>query len=106
MPSEQSTRTPSGTPPKQGSQQPAAQPGQKSPGSQQPQQDNRSDKSQVQGEGDYRANERYTESAQAFVESGKVKEAARQAKPETQQQAEELRRAEQEGKSHAKGEKP
>ena len=31
---------------------------------------------------------------------------ARQAKPESQQQAEEMRRAEQEGKSHAKGEKP
>lgn len=69
-------------------------------------QNTQSDKQQVQGEGDYRANARYTESVQDFVESGKVDEAARKAKPETQQQAEEMRRAEKEGASHAKGEKP
>ncbi len=64
------------------------------------------DKQQVQGEGDYRSNRRYTESVQDFVESGKVNEAARNAKPETQQQAQEMRRAEQQGASHAKGQKP
>lgn len=64
------------------------------------------DTSQVQGEGDYRANARYTESVQDFVESGKVDEAARKAKPQTQQQADEMRRAEKEGASHAKGEQP
>lgn len=64
-----------------------------------------SDKQQVQGEGDYKSNERYTESVQDFVESGKVADAASKAKPDTQQQAEELRRAEHQGASHAKGEK-
>lgn len=76
------------------------------PSEAQSQQEAQSDKQQVQGEGDYRANERYTESVKDFVDSGKVDEAARKAKPDTQHQAEELRRAEKEGASHAKGGKP
>ncbi len=57
----------------------------------------------VQGEGDYESNRRYTESAKDFVESGKVDEAVRRAKPQSQQEAAEMRKAEQEGASHAKG---
>ena len=60
-------------------------------------------KGKVQGEGDYESNRRYTESAKDFVESGKVDEAARNAKPKSQQEAAEMRKAEQEGASHAKG---
>ncbi len=58
---------------------------------------------QIQGEGDYKSNRTYVKSAEAFAQSGKVEEAARKAKPETQEVAEELRRAEKEGASHAKG---
>jgi hypothetical protein len=61
------------------------------------------DKSKVQGEGDYKSNRKYTESAQDFAQSGQVDAAARNAKPQTQQEAAEMRRAEQEGASHAKG---
>jgi len=61
------------------------------------------DDSQVQGEGDYESNRRYTESVQDFVESGKVDAAARDASPTTQREAQDMRRAEQEGASHAKG---
>jgi len=60
------------------------------------------DNSQVQGEGDYESDRRYTESVQDFVESGKVDAAARDARPATQQEAQDMRRAEQEGASHAK----
>ena len=57
----------------------------------------------VQGEGDYASNHRYTESAQAFVASGQVDAAARNAKPQSEQEAAALRKAEQDGASHAKG---
>ncbi len=60
-------------------------------------------KGKVQGEGDYESNRRYTESAKDFVESGKVDSAARAAKPQSQQEAADMRKAEQEGASHAKG---
>jgi hypothetical protein len=60
----------------------------------------------VQGEGDYEAARRYDKAAREFAESGKVDEAARDAKPTSPQEADELRRAESEGKSHAKGEDP
>ena len=60
-------------------------------------------KNQVQGEGDYVSNRRYTESVKEFVESGKVDAAARNAKPQSQQEAAEMRKAEQAGASHAKG---
>ena len=60
----------------------------------------------VQGEGDYQADKRYTESAQKFVKSGKVAEAARNASPGTQVEQAELKRAERVGASHSKGEDP
>jgi hypothetical protein len=62
--------------------------------------------SHVQGEGDYDAARRYDKSAREFAESGKVDEAAREARPTSPEQADELARAEREGKSHAKGEDP
>ena len=60
----------------------------------------------VQGEGDYDAARRYDKAAREFAESGKVEEAARDARPTSPQEADELARAEREGKSHAKGEDP
>lgn len=61
---------------------------------------------QVQGEGDYDAARRYDKSAREFAESGKVEDAARDARPTSPDEADALRRAEDEGKSHAKGEDP
>ena len=63
-------------------------------------------KDQVQGEGDYEAARRYDKAAREFAESGKVDDAARDAGPRSAEEADELRRAEREGKSHAKGEDP
>jgi hypothetical protein len=61
---------------------------------------------QVQGEGDYKAARRYDKSAQDFAQSGKVAEAARKARPHDPQEAEDLKRAEEIGKSRSKGEDP
>ena len=61
---------------------------------------------EIQGEGDYDAARRYDKAAREFAESGKVDEAARDAKPTTPGEADEMSRAEREGKSHAKGEDP
>ena len=38
---------------------------------------------QVQGEGDYKSVKRYVKSARSFVASGKVEQAARNAKPKS-----------------------
>jgi hypothetical protein len=58
----------------------------------------------IQGEGNYDATRRYDKSASDFAKSGKVDEAARAAQPKDAKEAEEMRRAEQAGRSHAKGE--
>lgn len=59
-----------------------------------------------QGEGNRDAARRYDEAQQQFVESGKVADAAKRAAPQSEQEARELKRAEEQGKSHAKGEDP
>ena len=64
------------------------------------------DAHRVQGEGDYDAARRYDKATTDFAKSGKVDEAARDAKPTSPAEADELRQAEAEGKSHAKGEDP
>lgn len=61
-------------------------------------------KDKVQGEGDYEAGRRYDKASREFAESGKVEPAARDAAPEDARTADELKRAEEEGKSHSKGE--
>ena len=61
-------------------------------------------KDQVQGEGDYEAARRYDKSVEQFAKSGKVEPAAQAAAPKSEQEAEELKRAEEAGKSHSKGE--
>jgi hypothetical protein len=61
---------------------------------------------QVQGEGDYEAGRRHDKASREFAESGKVEPAAHDAAPESTGVAAELERAEEEGKSHSKGEGP
>ncbi len=63
-------------------------------------------KDQIQGEGDYEAGRRYDKASREFAESGQVEPAARDAAPEDARQAEDMERAEEVGKSHAKGEDP
>ena len=60
----------------------------------------------LQGEGNYDAARRYDKAQREFVESGQVDDAARKAAPKNADEAEQLRRAEQDGKSHAKEEDP
>jgi hypothetical protein len=59
-------------------------------------------KDKEHGEGNYKATQDYNERTKNFIDSGKVDEAAQKAKPKNQQEARELEKAEQEGKSHAK----
>ena len=63
-------------------------------------------KSEIQGEGDYAAGRRYDKAAREFAESGKVEPAAHEAAPDSAAEAEDMERAEEIGKSHAKGEDP
>ena len=60
----------------------------------------------LQGEGNYEAARRYDESQKRFVQSGRVKKAAQDAAPKSTQEAEDLKRAEETGKSRSKGEDP
>jgi hypothetical protein len=55
------------------------------------------------GEGNYKASREYNKATKDFVESGKVDEAAEKAKPRSEQEARELKDAEEAAKSRAKG---
>jgi hypothetical protein len=59
-------------------------------------------KNKVQGEGDYEAARRYDKSAQDFAQSGKVDDAARKAAPHDRKEADELKQAEEVGRSRRK----
>ncbi|HEX4236300.1 MAG TPA: hypothetical protein VH041_18580 [Caldimonas sp.] len=61
-------------------------------------------KDKVQGEGDYDAGRRFDKASRDFAKSGRVEPAARAAAPKTANEGQDLERAEQEGKSHSKGE--
>ncbi|HWA36863.1 MAG TPA: hypothetical protein VG873_03280 [Burkholderiales bacterium] len=65
---------------------------------QQPKQDG------VEGEGSYKGSKDYNERTQRFVESGKVEDAARAAKPQSEEEAHQMHKAERIGKQHSKGE--
>ena len=54
------------------------------------------------GEGNYKASREYNDATKKFVDSGKVDDAAQKAKPKNEQEAKELRQAEEAGKSRAK----
>jgi len=59
-------------------------------------------KSRIQGEGDYDSARKYNEQAHAFAESGKVGQAAKAAAPRNAREKDEMRKAEAEGRAHAK----
>lgn len=63
-------------------------------------------KSEVQGEGDYKAARRYNEATREFVEDEDVAEAARDAEPQSEREQQQLERAEQAGRQRAKDEDP
>ena len=60
------------------------------------------DDASLQGEGNYTAARRYREDATRHAQTADVTGEARRAAPEDAEQAAELRRAEEEGKRHAK----
>ncbi len=60
----------------------------------------------MQGEGNRTAARRYNEETTDFARSGRVEQAARDARPAGADEARDLERAEAEGKSHARGEDP
>jgi hypothetical protein len=61
---------------------------------------------QIEGEGSYSGAEQYDEATRAFVKKGKVEQAARDAAPKSREEAEEMDKAEAEGRSHAREEDP
>jgi hypothetical protein len=58
----------------------------------------------VQGEGDYESAKKFDDDEVAFVKSGRVDKAARDAEPKSQVEADEMKKAEEIGKSRSKGE--
>jgi hypothetical protein len=60
------------------------------------------DDAELQGEGNYDAARRHRESVENFVDSGQVDQAARDAEPRDDEEAQALRDAEAEGLEHAK----
>jgi hypothetical protein len=58
----------------------------------------------VQGEGDYESAKKFDDDEVAFVKHGRVDKAARDAEPKSQVEADEMRKAEEIGKSRSKGE--
>ena len=57
----------------------------------------------VQGEGDYESAKKFDDAEVAFVKSGRVEQAARDAEPKSQAEADEMIKAEEIGKSRSKG---
>ena len=63
-------------------------------------------KSEVQGEGDYKAARRYNEATREFVKEEDVAAAAREAEPQSADEEQQLERAEQADRQRAKDEDP
>ena len=61
-----------------------------------------SQNNEMQGEGNYTAAKEYDEATQAFIKSGKVKDAAKNAAPKNANEAREMLEAEEKGRAHAK----
>ncbi len=57
----------------------------------------------VQGEGDYASAKKYNQNARAFVDSGKVEQAAKDSVPRNANEEVAMQKAEAEGRAHAKG---
>ena len=64
------------------------------------------DKQKVEGEGSYSGTKDYNERARKFIDSGKVKDAARKAQPKNEEEKHAMQKAERLGKEKAKGEDP
>ncbi len=64
------------------------------------------DKDKVHGEGNYQASREYNQATRKFAQSGNVERAARKAAPKSKREAEEMKRAEDTGRSRSKGEDP
>jgi hypothetical protein len=60
----------------------------------------------VHGEGNYQATRDYNERTKRFMQSGRVEQAARDAEPDTEAEAQQMAAAEAEGKRHLKEEDP
>ena len=60
------------------------------------------DKDKVEGEGSYSATKDYNQRTKKFIDSGKVEQAAEDAKPDSAQEADEMQKAERLGKQKAK----
>lgn len=58
----------------------------------------------VQGEGNYESAKKFDDDEVAFVKSGRVDQAARDAEPRSQAEADEMNKAVEVGKSRSKGE--
>ena len=56
----------------------------------------------VEGEGSYSGSKEYNQRTEKFVKSGKVEQAAEDAKPENEQEARDMQEAERIGKQKAK----
>lgn len=63
----------------------------------------KSSDSKIQGEGDYESAKKYNQETEQYAKSGQSESDARKAAPQNQDEAESMRRAEDEGRSHAKG---
>jgi hypothetical protein len=59
-------------------------------------------KDKVEGEGSYSGTKDYNKRTEKFIKSGKVEQAAEDAKPENEQQVQEMQKAERIGRSKAK----
>jgi len=59
----------------------------------------------IQGEGDYESTRRYNKDTERFLKSADVTELARKAAPKSKEEAAELARAEELGRSHSAGAK-
>jgi hypothetical protein len=59
-------------------------------------------KEKVEGEGSYSGTRDYNRRTEKFIRSGKVKDAARKAKPRSRQEAQAMAKAEKVGRSRAK----
>jgi len=70
------------------------------------QRDDKRDSGKIEGEGSYTGAKQYNDATREFVEEGKVKPAARKAKPGSPEEAREMEAAEQAGKARAKEEDP
>jgi hypothetical protein len=56
----------------------------------------------LQGEGNYTAGRRYDKAQEEFANSGQVDEAARRAAPQSEEEREAMKKAEEEGRRHAR----